>query len=421
MQQAGAMTAHPLATGYRWRLALVLGISLFIGYLDRLNISFAIPLMAQEFGWSSDEIQDYGGWLMSLFYVGYGIANIFLSPLASRFGPRKSLLCIVALWSLFTAMGAWASQWLMVFAASRVLLGLAEGPHFPMMAQLTKNWFPLNERSRANSLWISGLFLAMLAAPFIMVPMMETFGWRAGFYILAAAGLLITWPLIWIWVKDKPQQVANLHPDELAHIEAGATETTSDTPSLRWHQLLRNKSYLAILFAGMMNNVVALGIASWLPTFFTEKKGIPYEELTWLVPLPFVFSLIGLVFWSQIGDRLNRRAIVAATGFIGASVAIFIALEAQSLWLTVVGFSAATFCISAFPTAEFALVQKILPGDSIASGVGLYNGLSTMIGGGLGPVLVAPIIGDGSGTWIVSVVAIANGLLLLTLYRRLRY
>ena len=79
----------------RWQLSLVLMVTFFVGYLDRLNITFALPLMAAEFGWSEVQTQDYGSLLMGLFYGGYGLANIFLTPFAVRFGPRRSLLIII--------------------------------------------------------------------------------------------------------------------------------------------------------------------------------------------------------------------------------------------------------------------------------------------------------------------------------------
>ena len=82
-------------------------VTFFVGYLDRLNITFAVPLMAQEYDWTDAQTRDYGSLLMGLFYAGYGLANMFLTPCAARFGPRNSLVFIIILWSLFTALGAW--------------------------------------------------------------------------------------------------------------------------------------------------------------------------------------------------------------------------------------------------------------------------------------------------------------------------
>ena len=60
--------------------------------------------------------------------------------------------------------------------------------------------------------------------------------------------------------------------------------------------------------------------------------------------------------------------------------------------------SLAVFCVSAWTASEFAIVQRIVPRAHVANGVGLYNGLTTMIGGGLGPFVVGGIIDGGAGT-----------------------
>ncbi|MDZ7782173.1 MAG: MFS transporter [Halioglobus sp.] len=195
-----------MADNRRWQLALVLMVTFFVGYLDRYNISFALPLMAEEFGWDEARTQYYGSLLLGVFFAAYGLANILLTPFAARLGARRSLLIMVCLWSLFTAMGAWVSQWLVLLMATRVLLGLSEGVHVPMMSQLTKTWFPLGERARANSIFVSGLFFAVLLSPLVLVPLMSTLGWRWGFVLLALFGLAVSLPLIYRVVDDEPEE-----------------------------------------------------------------------------------------------------------------------------------------------------------------------------------------------------------------------
>ena len=88
----------------RWRLPVVLSISVVIAYFDRLNISLALPYIAEEYGWSTEQTGEYGGILLSIFFVGYGLANMGLSPLAEKYGPRKSLIVAVICFSIFTAL-----------------------------------------------------------------------------------------------------------------------------------------------------------------------------------------------------------------------------------------------------------------------------------------------------------------------------
>lgn len=406
----------------RWQTSLVLLTTFLMAFLDRINVTFALPLMAVEYGWNDDQIQQYGSLLMGLFYAGYGLGNIFLTPFAARLRPRTSLLIIIALWSLFTALGAWVSQWIMVLLATRVLLGLSEGVHVPMMSTLVKTWFPLEERARANSIIVSGIFLSVLLAPVLLVPVMSDFGWRSGFLVLAAVGLLVILPLVYFLVRNQPMEHPSITEDELEYIAAGRTrEAAQENADTSWMQLLAMPGFLLFMGTGVLNNLLALGFTSWMPTYFTNKRGIPFEEITWLVAAPYAFSLLGLVVWSWLGDRFNIRAALGGLGFVMAGGFIYMALGAENLTVVILCMSAAVFSISAYNACEFAMVQRLMPMDKIGPAMGIYNGLTAIVGGGLGPLAVSPIIGDGSGTWVISILALLNGALLWWVYRLVRY
>ncbi len=406
----------------RWQLALVLMMTFFVGFLDRINITFALPLMAEEYGWSEADTRTYGSLLMGLFYGAYGLANILLSPIAARFGPRRSLMTIVCLWSIFTAMGAWVSQWMMLLLASRVLLGLSEGVHVPMMTTATKTWFPLEERARANSIIVAGIFLAVLLAPMMLVPLMGAFGWRAGFLLLAAAGALLSLPLIYRFVHDAPEQHPDISEAEAAFVRDGRErEAEEEVTGQLLRSLFTTPRFLLFFAIGICNNLMSIGVTSWLPTYFTNKRGIPYEDITFLVAAPYAFSLVGVALWSTLGDRFNIRALLAGFGFGGAGIVIYIALNTESLPVVIACMTAAVFLFSAFTASEFALVQRIVPMDQFAPAMGFYNGMTALVGGGLGPALMSPLIGDGEGTWIITAIALLTAGMLVIYYRMVRY
>jgi MFS family permease len=406
----------------RWQLALVLMATFFVGYLDRYNITFALPLMAQEFGWSESDTQDYGSLLMGAFFAAYGLANLLLTPVASRFGARRSLVIMVCLWTVFTAMGAWVSQWMILLVITRVLLGISEGVHVPMMTQLTKVWFPLEERARANSIFVAGLFLAVFVAPLVLVPLMGWVGWRWGFVLVAFAGLLLSLPLVLLFVHNTPRQHPLITPVELAHIEAGrAREEQQENAGLTWRELVAMPRFVLLVIIGIINNVVTLGVSSWLPTYFTNNRGLAFSEITFYVATPYVFSIAGIACWAFLGDRINARSALGACGFAGAAVLMFFALSADALWVVLLCFSAGVFMAAAYNACEFAMVQKIVPVERTAQAVGIYNGLATMIGGGLGPLIVSPIIGAQGPFWLISVIAGVNAILLVVAWRLIRY
>ena len=421
----GNVIATHAAQRERWKLVLTLGVTFLIAYYDRLNIALAMPLIAVENGWTDAETATNGALLMGLFYAGFGVANILLTPLGVRFGPRRSLVAIILLWSLFTALGAIASQFMMIFLASRILLGLSEGVHVPMMNQLTNAWFASGERSRANSTWVAGLFLSILTAPIVLVPIMEQHGWRTGFYVLAVGGLLVSLPLVLRFVYDRP----TLHPrvDEALAAALENRASDHDIAAHRTWRLLKERPFQLMMAGGILNNAVALGIASWLPTYLASLEGVRYGDLSWLAAIPYGASLLGLALWAFIGDRTNRRAWVAAGGYLGAGVLATGALaagNAGAVWLTVTLLSLAVFCVSAWTASEFAIVQRIVPRARVANGIGLYNGLTTMIGGGFGPFVVGGIIDGGADTQDLMTIfglCVAIAILLMSFSRRVRY
>ena len=94
------------------------------------------------------------------------------------------------------------------------------------------------------------------------------------------------------------------------------------------------------------------------------------------------------------------------------------------MWLTIACFALGTFFIAAFNAAEFALVQRMLPVQQVAVGAGIYNGVTTLIGGGLGPLAVRGMVSDprALATYLsILLPCIALTVTLAVVGRRLRY
>ena len=112
--------------------------------------------------------------------------------------------------------------------------------------------------------------------------------------MLAVVGLVVSLPLVLVLVRDFPEQDPRLSALELAHIQAGRErEAATIDADLDWKQLLRMPSFVLLVVIGMGNNIVALGFSSWLPTYFTQVRGIDFAEIGTLVALPYAFSLLG--------------------------------------------------------------------------------------------------------------------------------
>lgn len=410
----------------RWQMATVLCISIIVALFDRLNINFAMPLIAADMGWSDEDIGVKGMWLAASFYLSYGLANIFLTPFAERFGPRKSLLTIVVLWCLFTALGATTSQHIALFIFARILLGIAEGVHFPMMNILSKRWFPPEERSRGNSVWAAGMFLSMILAPLILVPLMDEFGWRYTFMILALLGLLITFPLIFYFVHDNPESHPSISPEEKAFLEkANPCKPEKQPAGDTLKAFLKSKDFLMLITISGFHYIIVYGIITWLPTYFNKERGIEFGDLSLPLMLPYLSSIIALPVWAYLGDKTNQRALFAGISYFFAAICCFLAVNIEDVWVSLGFISLAIFFASAYNSAEWAFIQKVVPDSIIGKVGGIYNGISVLIGGVLGSIIVGSIASAlgtfAAGFNVLGGMCIVVGLLLCGLARMIRY
>ncbi|RJP16115.1 MAG: MFS transporter [Candidatus Abyssobacteria bacterium SURF_5] len=422
-----AKIRSPETTSVRWRLPVVLLITVIIAYFDRLNISLALPFIAAEHGWTAEQTGKYGGTILSIFFVGYGLANIFFSPIGERVGPRRSLITAVVFFSLFTVAGAATGGILWLFLVTRLLLGLGEGIHFPMNSKLIKNWFPLSERSRANGMWVSGILFATVLAPLILVPIIQWWSWRAMFLLLGIMGMVITIPLLALFCHDTPARHPFISTSEKALIEAGM-EAREPEEERFWKQVkpfLRDKTYWLAMLGGIFNNIASFGLLMWFPTYFVEGRGLAFDNLKYALSIPYVISIAGIAFMSWAGDKSQRRAYLAGAGYLLTGVIAFFAVRASSIETTVALFAAALFFQMGFTSQEFAILQRILPRSRVATGTGFYNGVAMLIGGGLGPAIVGGVVAL-SGNYAAGILAILGaaflaGFDMLILGRFLKY
>jgi MFS family permease len=392
----------------RWRMPAALLIVSMINWFDRSAMSLALPKIAEEHGWTTAEIGANGARLISIFFIGYGLANMLLSPLAERFGPRKSLMISVVAFSICTSLNAPLGSTVFALVALRFVLGLAEGIHFPMASAVVSRWFPPGERSRANGTYIMGVQIAVIVGPLVMVPLIGLFGWRTMFLILGTIGLVVALPAVIKILRDDGPYA----PPETK----GAGSPFA---------VFRQFDYWLILVAGILSNIILYGLLTWLPIYLAKGRQVPFADLAAGTSAPYWLATVAIPFWAILGDRTNRRALFAAVGCGVAGTSVLLAARAPSLLLVVVALSIATFFQNAYQTAEFAFVQRILPTARVGAGTGLYNGVAIIIGGAGGTALIGKVVETTSsyeaGLMVVVAAAWTNMIILAILARRIRY
>src|SRR5277367_4427245 len=112
-------------------IVVLLGISIFINYIDRGNLSTAATLVRDELQISPSQL----GFLLTEFFITYIPAQPLVGWLSDRFSASRILVAGFLIWSLATTVSGFAHGFGALFAC-RLLLGIGESVSFPTLSKI---------------------------------------------------------------------------------------------------------------------------------------------------------------------------------------------------------------------------------------------------------------------------------------------
>ncbi len=172
---------RPEKSNVRWLLIFWMFILSAVAFLDRVNISIAGSSIASAYHLSNVQL----GWVFSALLWGYALFQTVGGRLADRVGPRRVLAAGVIWWGIFTALTAaipaGISNALILFIATRFLLGAGEAVMYPASNQFVARWIPTQERGIANGWIFAGVGAGAGLSPPLITYLMLNYGWRASF------------------------------------------------------------------------------------------------------------------------------------------------------------------------------------------------------------------------------------------------
>lgn len=398
----------------RYSVVLLAFLSIFVCYIDRVNISVAIIPMASQMGWNVRT----EGTVLSAFFMGYLLLQIVGGRLADRFGGKVVLATGVLLWSLFTLLTPPAAHiGLAALIATRVLMGMGEAVTFPSMYSIYSRWVPLRERARAMGLSNSGIpfgtVFALVVTPYIV----EAFGWEWAFYVFGMVGLV--WFAVWqATVTATPDTHPDVGPEELALIHSDVGETVDTTPP-PWGALFRSTAVWAIIVAHFCNNWSLYVLLSWLPTFVNKGLGVDYAQIGWFTMIPSIVSFVFLNVAGNIADRLIRaghdvgrvRKLMQTIGFGGIATSLAVVGYVHTAWMAI-AIMAVGSAVGAFVTGGFSVNHMDIAPRHAGTLMGITNTAGTIPG--IVGVYVSGLILQQTGSWAL-VFQAASGVTLVGL------
>ena len=195
---------------YGWWVVLTAALALFLGPTPIMVFSFAVFLrpLVQEFHASRSAVS----LAFSLHAVMTALSLLFAGRLIDRFGPRNAILMSTFTTGLILLAANFCSGHIWQLYLFYAALGVASCGLTPVSyCDVISHWFD-RYRGRALGFMMAGLGTGALVMPSVAHYLIATFGWRMAFGFSGATILLISVPLLAMFLKEKPELIGLL-PD----------------------------------------------------------------------------------------------------------------------------------------------------------------------------------------------------------------
>jgi MFS family permease len=384
-------TAAPARAGLGPWIVPLLGLMVFVNYIDRGNLATAAPLMKDELGLTSTQI----GLLTSAFFWTYTPGQIVAGWLAERFNAYRTLAFGLALWSLATLLTGFAGGFVAIFAL-RLVLGVGESAAFPCSSKMIAQHVAPTRLGAANAMLTQGAALGPAFGIFFGGLLMAGLGWRTVFILFGAASFL--WLVPWL-LATRRQAVAAEAPD------AG--------PAPSFAAILRRRELWGAALGHVAGNYGFYFVISWLPLYLVKARGFSVTQMATaggFVYLAFgAAALVGgwltdrWIAAGATGNRARKTVFVVGNGLAAASLLVC-PFAPDALALASLGIAGAGFGLAS--PHLFAAAQTLAGPRGAGKWVGLQNSFGN-ISGIVGPIVTGAIIDRTGGYDAAFVVAAA--------------
>jgi MFS family permease len=319
--------------------------------------------------------------LTTLAFFGLGGLS---GPAVDRFGPRRVvLLGALSLGAGLVLMSRAESLW-QAYLGHGLGVGLGVACTYVPLVAVVGGWFS-RRRTLAVGVAVSGIGLGTLVGAPVAAALIEAFGWRDAYLVLALAGVVVLLGCAAL------VQAAPVHVDAV---------------SVPLRPRLRSPSYLRLYAAGLLLSVALFVPFVHLPAF-AESNGTGAVAAA---------ALVGLIGAASVVGRLALGAAANRIGVLRTYQGCFVVMAASfALWLGSPGYPRlVSFALllgvgyGGFVALGPAVVAELFGVQGLGGLLGvLYT--SAAFGSAVGPPLAGVLISrsDGYLSTIVAALAIA--------------
>jgi ACS family tartrate transporter-like MFS transporter len=372
-----------------WRIVPFLALLYLVAFLDRINVGFAALTMNRDIGLTSQMF----GFGAGVFFFGYFLFEVPSTIILHHVGARFWIGRVLITWGI-ASLGMAFIRGPLSFYVLRFLLGLAEAGFFPGVILYLGYWFPARYRSAVIALFmaaapIAGVFGSPISGALLgMHGVLGLKGWQWLFLMEGVPAVLLGFVTM-VFLPDKPEKATWLADHErtwLVNAMQAEEKCNMVTEPSVWRTLIDWRVLtLALAYFGTAAGLYTVGI--WAP-LLVKNLGFSTVMVGFLVAIPNLVAVVGMLLWSWSSDHTGERYYHAAIACLVAAAGMAVAAKGgSSAVMAIVGLSLTAFGVSAAKPPLWTLPTKFFAGTSAAASIGLINSLGTL-GGFAGPYMI---------------------------------
>jgi MFS family permease len=361
----------------------MLALFMVLNFMDKAILGIvAKPLMA-ELGISPSQF----GMIASSFFLFFSISAIAFGFLANRVSSKALLLVCAAIWSIAQFPLAFSASVPLLYF-SRILLGIGEGPAYPLALHACYKWFPDDRRGLPSAVIFQGVTAGLLVSGPLLSYVLVRWGWHAAFLTLGLAS--VVWMVGWA-VLGAEGKVAT----------AGASkESAQAAPAISYWKLLADRTFLANMLLYWTAYWIFSVMFTWIPSYLGTVMNYDATQTGWMFMVFTAFNIPIVLGGSWLSERLLRGGVRScrARGWLtcsfvllGGATILFAVYVVQQPLLKVIllaigcNLPQITFVLSS------TIVAEIIPDAQRSAMMSINSALATT-GGLIAPALMGKFI-----------------------------
>lgn len=305
------------------------------------------------------------GYLISAYALGVVIGAPLLVILGRNYPPKKMLLVLAIMLTVFNALSIIAPSYEILFA-SRLLSGLPHGAFFGVGAVVASRLADKGKEAQAISIMFSGLTIANLAGVPIGTYIGHHYSWRYTFIIIAIVGFL-TFVSLYFWMPV---------------LEARAKETIKS--QLQFFK--KKEAWLIIAITSFGFGGLFCWI-SYIAPLLTDVSKFSAEDVPYILILAGLGMVVGNFAGGKLADKFSPAKTVISILLMMALdlVSVYFLSSIQVISLILV-FLTGAIAFAAVAPIQMLMINTAVGAEMIASAAiqaafNIGNALGAFLGG----------------------------------------